>query len=59
MLGQRRQMLGLIAAREDTAVHGGVQRLHTTIEHLRYAGQLLDPGDRHATFAQGTLRIPR
>ena len=35
VLLERLHVLGTVASREQAAVHGGMQRLHASVEHLR------------------------
>ena len=42
MLGERREVIRLVAAREDAAVHARVQRLDAAVEHLRESGDVGD-----------------
>ena len=50
--GDRVHVFRKVAAREDAAMHLGVQGLDAAVEHLREAGVLGDVGDREAGFAQ-------
>ena len=40
VFGQRREVIGLVAPRQDAAVHPRVQRLDAAVEHLGKAGDL-------------------
>ena len=53
VLGDRRHVLGEVAAREQAAVHRGVQGLHAAVEHLRELRHVGDVGDGEAGGAQG------
>ena len=52
-------VLGAIAAREDSGVNAWVQRLHPAVEHLREAGEILDPRDRPARPPRAPPPCPR
>ena len=47
---------GQVAPREDARVHGGMERLHAPVEHLRQARDLLDAGDGDARRLDGAAR---
>jgi hypothetical protein len=49
---ERGRVLGQVAAGQDAAVHGRVQRLHASVEHLGKAGDLGHVDDRHAGVAE-------
>ena len=49
------EVAGIVAQRQDAAVHGGMQRLDSPAEHLRESGDLLHAADVDARFAQQTF----
>ena len=53
VLGSLGHVLLRIATRQQTAVHLGVQRLHTAVHHLGESGELLDGRNRHARLLNG------
>src|SRR5439155_14694133 len=52
VLGQRRDVLGVIAPRENARVDARVQRLHAPAEHLREVRERLDALDVEAQFLE-------
>ena len=48
----RLHVLRTIASREQSTVHGGMQRLHASVEHLGDAGDVADIARREAGVAQ-------
>ncbi len=56
VLGERLHVLRQVAAREQTAVHGGVQGLHPAVEHLGKVRQRLDVLHREAGRPQRARR---
>jgi hypothetical protein len=52
MLVHRRDMFGQVAARQDAAVHLGMQRLDPAVEHFRKAGVFADVDHRQTGVAQ-------
>jgi hypothetical protein len=53
---ERRQIVRMIAAREDAAVDRRVQRLDAAVHHLREAGHVGDGDHRQAGIAQRARR---
>ena len=55
MLLQLGQVLGPVAAGEDAAVDGGMQRFDAAVQHLREAGQLRDAAHLQPGLGQVAL----
>ena len=56
VLGGLGHVLGIVATREQAAVHLGMQGLHAAVHHLGKARVLLDGGHRHAGLNQHARR---
>src|SRR5262245_27869625 len=56
MARQRREVVRVIAAREDAAVQRGMQRLDAAVHHLGEAGDVGDVRDAEAGVAQRARR---
>ena len=54
--GERVEMVGPVAPRQQPAMHGGMQCLDPPVEHFREAGHLRHLGDRESGLRQGARR---
>ena len=52
MLGNSRAMSGILAAMQNAAVHFGMERLHSSVQHFGKAGQFGNVLHRDAGVAQ-------
>ncbi len=59
MFGQRLQVVGRIASRQQGTVYRRVQRLHPTVQHFREVGDLADVSHVDAGLTQRLRRAPR